>query len=57
MFAGARPGPVGIRHVGIPFPLPCPALPMGTLKSNCTSMYFPNLLELSFRRVFALPKA
>ena len=36
---------------------PCPAPPMGTLKSNCTSMYFPNLLELSFRRVFALPKA
>lgn len=27
------------------------------LKSNCTSMYFPNRLELSLRRVLAFPKA
>lgn len=32
-------------------------IPTGTLKSNCTSMYFPNRLELSFRRVLAFPKA
>lgn len=28
-----------------------------TLKSNWISMYFPNLLELSFLLVFALPNA